>query len=202
MRARGRTCGTVPTMRRTLVTASVLVSLIALGACSDSEPAGKEGASKNTLAPGMTILPGSIESQKVTDLPEACDDAVAPLRALMGKYDSGLEITDAADNTKLTDMMTTAATECEDEYKRFYEGELLGWLNAEPSTVPVAPAPTTPAAGGPSTKTPETKPASDKNASSSSSTPTSESKAPTGEPVSSTSPSVTVKSAPRTTDGK
>ena len=193
-------------MRRTIVTASILVSLVALGACSSSEPDAKE-ASKNTLAPGMTILPGTIESKKVTDLTKECDAAVTPLRALMDKYDSGLEITDAADNTKLTDMMTTAATECADEYKRFYDEELLGWLNAEPSTIDVAPtptAPTTPTESGPSTKTPDTKKPADGKSTTTSSTmvDTSSRKSPSPSAPSVTATPTTVKTAPATTDGK
>lgn len=123
-----------------LITALSVTTLLALSACSSGETS-KE-ATKNTLEPGMTILPGSIESEKVNDLPEKCEEAVKPLRGLMEKYDSGLEITDAADNAKLTDLMNAAAGECKDDYTRFYNQELLGWLNAEPGKVPAASATT------------------------------------------------------------
>jgi hypothetical protein len=123
-----------------LITAISVTSLLALSGCSSGDSS--KDATKNTLEPGMTILPGTIESEKVNDLPAECEEAVEPLRGLMEKYDSGLEITDSADNAKLTDLMNAAAGECKDDYTRFYNQELLGWLNAEPSKVPSAPATT------------------------------------------------------------
>lgn len=87
-----------------------------------------------TLPVGSSIAPGSIDSTTLSDLTSACADAVTPMRELMERYESGLVITSEEDNTALNDALRSARDGCGEEFTRFYNDEVLGWLNGAVST--------------------------------------------------------------------
>jgi len=83
------------------------------------------------VQPGEAVVPGSIASNKVENLSEACAAAIQPARDLQGKYNSGLAITDEADIKKINEVLSNAPVACSpEEYATWYYDEFVGWQNA------------------------------------------------------------------------
>ena len=128
----------------------VLVLLLAVtaSACSSSEqgspstpessmvevtvPAPTETSVETTLPPLVTVPstnpePGSIEIVPQT-LSEECTEAVADLRTLMEEYPSVLDV--PYDGTYDQAFAKGQAGCPEEEFRRFHDLELLGWIYA------------------------------------------------------------------------
>lgn len=83
------------------------------------------------VAPGEAVVPGSIASNQVENLSQACEAAVQPARDLQAKYKSGLAITEEADNAKINEVLSNAPVACSaEEYATWYYDEFVGWQNA------------------------------------------------------------------------
>jgi hypothetical protein len=93
-------------------------------------------AAQINVEDGSAPIPGAVDSVKQDKLSTACADAVAPVRAVMAKYKSGLLVTSDADNKALTDGVNKARTVCEkdnpQQWADFYAKEYFGWLNGDP----------------------------------------------------------------------
>jgi hypothetical protein len=83
------------------------------------------------VAPGEAVVPGSIASNQVDNLSEACLTAIQPARDLQTKYKSGLAITEESDNAKINEVLSNAPVACSpEEYATWYYDEFVGWQNA------------------------------------------------------------------------
>jgi hypothetical protein len=137
--------GTVEFMRKkitTLMTITLTGSLL-LGACSrggeevievpdESTTTVDTRVTPPTLAPGSQIALGEFESVE-QELDVACEAALKPIRDLEAKYQSGLDMTDD-DRPAFNDALSKGLKDCSDEeWSRFQELELKGWMNAVPA---------------------------------------------------------------------
>jgi hypothetical protein len=136
-------------MKRLTVTALAVTGLL-LTACSggsSSNEDGTGGASSGdqttttvdervtppTLPAGQEIATGSIEST-IQELDQECADAIQPIRDLQKKYQSALEQMEDADLSQLNDALSAGFASCSaDDWSRYQELELKGWLYATPS---------------------------------------------------------------------
>ena len=124
-----------------VVAATALV--FTLSACSGSteeenvdSTATEQTTEETTPTPAETrdtapIVAGSVESVKVEDLSDACATAIEPIRVIMGKYKSGLLISQPYSDA-ISKAATKAVEECSaEEFKKFEDQEFTGWNNAK-----------------------------------------------------------------------
>lgn len=90
----------------------------------------------STIAPGSAPVPGSIESNEVTDLSVACAEAIEPIRELQDEYASGLMLTGDANDTLNAALDAGRAACDQEEFARFQTEEFAGWMNAVPEAAP------------------------------------------------------------------
>jgi hypothetical protein len=82
-------------------------------------------------APSEAVAPGSLDSE-VQKLEPSCEEAIAPIRALAAEFKSGL-LLDAEASAVLTEALGEGSVVCSpEEWGRYQELELRGWLNAAP----------------------------------------------------------------------
>jgi len=128
------------TRKLSLLTGIALASMLALGACGNSNDGASDGSETTvdtrvtppTIAAGTQIELGSVTSE-IQELSEKCATVLQPIRDLEKKYQSGLEMTDA-DRPAFNDALSKGFAECTpEEWQNFQEKELKGWMNAVPS---------------------------------------------------------------------
>lgn len=129
------------TRKHTLITGIALASMLVLGACGNSnDEAANDGSETTvdtrvtppTIAAGTQIELGSVTSE-IQEVSDKCAQVLQPIRDLEKKYQSGLELTDA-DRPAFNEALNKGFTECTpEEWTRFQELELKGWMNAVPS---------------------------------------------------------------------
>jgi hypothetical protein len=127
--------------RRLIITSLALTGLFLAGCSGDSGDKDAVDQSTTTvdtrvvpptLPPGEIIELGSVESA-IQELDKGCADALQPIRDLQKKYQSGLELTDK-DRPAFNDALSDGFGACSsDDWSRFQELELRGWMNAVPS---------------------------------------------------------------------
>lgn len=145
---------TMTNMNRRVITALAAAGLL-LSACSggndnnatEGDASGEgtettvvdERVTPPTLPAGQAVELGSIESV-IQELDQACADAVQPIRDLQKSYQSALELTDE-DLPKLNGALSEGFANCSsEEWNRYQQLELQGWLNAVPSDEAIAEA--------------------------------------------------------------
>ena len=78
-------------------------------------------------------VPGAVGSVRQEGLSTECFEAVAPVRAVMARYSSGLLVTSPVDNAALSNGVNAARIACEaddpQQWADFYTQEYFGWLN-------------------------------------------------------------------------
>lgn len=128
---------------------SVTAGLILVTGCGGIVGSGMQGSSAPSsavVAPELldvvnggeesAPVPGAVGSVRQEDLSAECTNAVAPVRAVMARYSSGLLVTSSVDNAALSDGVNAARIACEaadpQQWADFYTNEYFGWLNGPP----------------------------------------------------------------------
>jgi len=121
-----------------LVTGCSSISSIGSGGVPSGDAAGSVVVAPellNNVNGGQSAapVPGAVGSVRQEDLSPECAAAVAPVRAVMARYPSGLLVTSVPDNAALSDGVNAARTACElkdpQQWADFYANEYFGWLN-------------------------------------------------------------------------
>jgi len=144
--------GTIAFMRRVKTVSVLLVASVALAACSSSGTSSEPELDVDgevevveqevdtalvppTIAPGSQLALGELDSVK-QELSSGCEQALAPIRDLSQTYSSGLEMNDN-DRESFNAALSSGFAACDaDEWERFQQLELRGWMNAVPGESP------------------------------------------------------------------
>lgn len=128
------------TRKHSLITGIAVASMLILGACGGSSKDGESSettvdtrVTPPTIAAGTQIELGSVASE-IQEVSEKCAEALQPIRDLEKKFQSGLELRDPADLKSFNDSLSEGFKACSpEEWERFQQKELTGWMNAVPS---------------------------------------------------------------------
>lgn len=127
------------TRKHSFITGIAVASMLVLGACSNNNDASSSESTVDTrvtpptIAAGTQIELGSVTSE-IQEVSVECAEALQPIRDLEKKFQSGLELRAAADLKSFNDSLSAGFKACSpDEWDRFQQKELTGWMNAVPS---------------------------------------------------------------------
>lgn len=118
-----------------VVAVSVVAGAVVVGLRPDRTPARARQARPAVTAPASTLAtvpPPRGSAPSTVELAAGCREAVAPLRALMGRQPSGAVLDEAATGL-LNEVLARGPAVCAaEEWARFQERELLPWLRTPP----------------------------------------------------------------------
>lgn len=99
----------------------------------DGDEPADEAVVPPTIAPGSQVALGELDSVR-QDLDPACESAIGPIRDLTDTYASGLEMGDD-DRETFNAALANGFGACDtDDWERFQQLELRGWMNAVPGS--------------------------------------------------------------------
>ena len=111
----------------TVLLAGALLLVACSGSPSGQGPEGFVMPTGPVTVPSTNPEPGSIESVR-QDLSDDCDAAVSSMRDLMERYESVLDV--PYDGTYDEAFQAAKAGCGAEEFRRFHDRELLGWIYA------------------------------------------------------------------------